>query len=166
MRKPSHYDCDLSANWWRPSYFAAKYMQNHGCRITPVNPNDVNIDILDVFRRVEKAPALARSAVAIKTKVFWLQLGLISDEAADIACQGGLDVVMDHCVKIEHGRLMGGLNDSCGSHDGYHDLPSQHYLDGRYSSYSSLILWGNDGLKPSLRQSDYLVQLVLAGYSR
>ena len=118
----------LSANWWRPSFFAAKYMQDHGCRIIPVNPNyeeilgercyasleaipdDINIDIVDVFQRIEKAPALARSAVAIKAKVFWLQLGLISDEAADIARQGGLDVVMDHCVKIEHGRLMGGLN--------------------------------------------------------
>jgi len=149
-----------------PKLFCSEIYENHGYRIIAVNPNDVNIDILDVFRRVEKAPALARSAVAIKAKVLWLQLGLISDEAADIACQGGLDVVMNHCVKIEHGRLMGGLNDSCGSHDGYHDLPSQHYLDGRYSSYSSLILWGNDGLKPSLRQSDYLVQLVLAEYSR
>ncbi len=118
----------LSANWWRPSYFAAKYMQDHGYRIIPVNPNykeilgercypsleeipdDINIDIVDVFQRAELAPPLARSAVAIGAKIFWLQLGLINDEAADIARQGGLDVVMDHCVKIEHGRLMGGLN--------------------------------------------------------
>ncbi|MBC8476104.1 MAG: CoA-binding protein [Gammaproteobacteria bacterium] len=118
----------LSANWWRPSYFAAKYMQDHGYRIIPVNPNykdilgetcypsledipdDINIDIVDVFQRTEMAPSLAHSAVAIGAKIFWLQLGLINDEAADIARQGGLDVVMDHCVKIEHGRLMGGLN--------------------------------------------------------
>ena len=118
----------LSANWWRPSYFAAKYMQDHGYRIIPVNPNykeilgercypsledipdDINIDIVDVFQRAELAPPLARSAVAIGAKVFWLQLGLINDEAADIARQGGLGVVMDYCVKIEHGRLMGGLN--------------------------------------------------------
>ena len=118
----------LSANWWRPSYFAAKYMQDHGYRIIPVNPNykeilgercypsledipdDINIDIVDVFQRAELAPPLARSAVAIGAKVFWLQLGLINDAAADIARQGGLGVVMDYCVKIEHGRLMGGLN--------------------------------------------------------
>mgnify|MGYP006099485381 FL=1 len=118
----------LSANWWRPSYFAAKYMQDHGYRIIPVNPNykeilgercypsledipdDINIDIVDVFQRAELAPPLAHSAVAIGAKIFWLQLGLINDEAADVARQGGLGVVMDYCVKIEHGRLMGGLN--------------------------------------------------------
>jgi uncharacterized protein len=118
----------LSANWWRPSYFAAKYMQDHGYRIIPVNPNykeilgercypsledipdDINIDIVDVFQRAELAPPLAHSAVAISAKIFWLQLGIINDEAADIARQGGLGVVMDYCVKIEHGRLMGGLN--------------------------------------------------------
>ena len=118
----------LSANWWRPSFFAAKYMQDHGYRIIPVNPNykeilgepcypsledipkEVEIDMVDLFQRSELTPPLARSAVAIQAKVFWLQLGVINDEAADIASQGGLDVVMDHCVKIEHGRLMGGLN--------------------------------------------------------
>ena len=65
---------------------------------------------MDVFQRAELAPPLAHSAVAIGAKIFWLQLGLINDEAADVARQGGLGVVMDYCVKIEHGRLMGGLN--------------------------------------------------------
>ena len=118
----------LSANWWRPSFFAAKYMQDHGYRIIPVNPNykeilgepcypsledipkDVEVDMVDIFQRSEMTPPLAHSTVAINAKVFWLQLGVINDAAADIARQGGLEVVMNHCVKIEHGRLMGGLN--------------------------------------------------------
>ena len=66
--------------------------------------------MVDIFQRSEMTPPLAHSTVAINAKVFWLQLGVINDAAADIARQGGLEVVMNHCVKIEHGRLMGGLN--------------------------------------------------------
>jgi len=116
----------LSANWHRPSFFAAKYMQDHGYRIIPVNPNYSEVlgqrsypslaaigepvDIVDCFRKSGEMPALAREAVAIGARVLWMQLGVISDEAVRIATDAGMAVVMDRCVKIEHARLMGGLN--------------------------------------------------------
>lgn len=119
----------LSADWFRPSFFAAKYMQDHGYRVIPVNPRYDEIlgercypdlataadaagpvDIVDVFRRPASAPELAHQAAAIGAKVLWLQLGVVSDDAARIAVAGGLQVVMDRCVKIEHARLFGGLN--------------------------------------------------------
>jgi predicted CoA-binding protein len=116
----------LSASWYRPSYFAAKYMQEHGYRVVPVNPNCVEVlgatcypdlaaipgpvDIVDCFRKPEEMPALAREAVAKGAKVLWMQLGIRSDEAAATASAAGLDVVADRCVKIEHARIMGGLN--------------------------------------------------------
>lgn len=115
----------LSANWWRPSFFAAKYLQDHGYRIIPVNPNyeeilgepcfptleDIQepIDVVDVFQRSAVTPPIAKSAVRINARVLWLQLGVVNMEAASIATQGGLEVVMDRCMKIEHGRLFGGL---------------------------------------------------------
>jgi predicted CoA-binding protein len=116
----------LSANWWRPSFFAAKYMQDHGYRIIPVNPNydeilgekcydrieDIPdpVDVVDIFQRPEVTPALAQSAVAIGAGVLWMQIGVVNDESARIAESGGLEVVMNRCVKIEHARLLGGLN--------------------------------------------------------
>jgi uncharacterized protein len=116
----------LSAQWHRPSYFAAKYMQDHGYRIIPVNPNcsevlgqrcypgitDIpeQVGIVDCFRRASEMVPIARDAVAIGAKVLWMQLGIRNDEAASIAVESGLDVVIDHCVKIEHARIMGGLN--------------------------------------------------------
>ena len=116
----------LSANWYRPSYFAAKYMLDHGYRIIPVNPTHAEIlgqkcypdlrsipdriDIVDCFRKPGEMVPLARDAVAIGAKVLWMQLGIRNDEAARIASDAGLEVVMDRCVKIEHARLMGGLN--------------------------------------------------------
>ena len=116
----------LSTNWYRPSYFAAKYMQGHGYQIYPVNPrseailgekcyaklSDIpdSIEIVDCFRQAEHMPSIAEEAVAIGAKVLWLQLGIVSDAAARIALDGGLKVVMDRCMKIEHGRLFGGLN--------------------------------------------------------
>ena len=120
----------LSANWYRPSYFAAKYMQDHRYRILPVNPAyrevlgepcypdlassrdgaGITIDIVDCFRRAADIPPIARDAVAIGAKVLWMQLGIRNDEAAGIALDAGLDVVMDRCVKIEHARILGGLN--------------------------------------------------------
>ena len=116
----------LSANWWRPSFFAAKYLQDHGYRIIPVNPNyeeilgepcfaaleDISepVDVVDVFQRSEVVAPIARSAVGIGARVLWLQLGVVNEEAASIATEGGLEVVMNHCMKIEHGRLLGGLS--------------------------------------------------------
>ena len=116
----------LSANWNRPSYFAAKYMQDHGYRIVPVNPRydeilgekcyrdlesiPIKVDIVDCFRRSEEIVPIALSAVAIGAKVLWMQLGVMNEAAAKIASDAGLDVVQNHCVKIEHARIMGGLN--------------------------------------------------------
>ena len=116
----------LSANWFRPSYFAAKYMQDHGYRIIPVNPTypevlgqkcypslsaiPVPVDIVDCFRKPQEMVDIARAAVAIRAKVLWMQLGIANPEAAKIAVDAGLDVVMDRCVKIEHARILGGLN--------------------------------------------------------
>ena len=73
-------------------------------------PKDIGVDVVDVFQKSEAATAVAKSAVGIGAKVLWLQIGVINDEAKSIAERGGLDVVMDRCVKIEHGRLLGGLN--------------------------------------------------------
>ena len=116
----------LSPNWYRPSFFAAKYMQEHGYRVVPVNPNATEIlgersypaiaaipdavDIVDCFRQPEEMPDLARAVVAKGAKVLWMQLGIRSEEAARIASEAGLDVVMNRCVKIEHARIMGGLH--------------------------------------------------------
>ena len=116
----------LSANWWRPSYFAAKYLQEHGYRVIPVNPQyqevlgekcyaslrDIPepVDIVDCFRKSEDIPSIADEAIAIHAKVLWMQLGVINHAAAEKARKAGLEVVMDRCVKIEHGRLFGGLN--------------------------------------------------------
>ena len=115
----------LSANWYRPSYFAAKYLQEHGYRVIPVSPRydevlgercypslaDIpeSVDIVDCFRRAEEIPALAEQAVAIKAKVLWQQLGINNQEATRIAEDGGVDVVADRCMKIEYARLFGGL---------------------------------------------------------
>jgi predicted CoA-binding protein len=116
----------LSAEAHRPSYFAAKYMLEHGYRIVPVNPKypsilgqrcfpsleaiDHPVDMVDVFRRPQDTPAIAEQAVAIGAKVLWLQLGVINEQARAIAAAGGLEVVQDRCVKIEHARFCGGLN--------------------------------------------------------
>jgi uncharacterized protein len=118
----------LSADPMRPSHFAAIYMQSEGYDIIPVNPRYAGetilgqpvyasleeiprpVDIVDVFRRPSEAPELARAAAKIGARVFWMQLGVINEEAANIAREAGLEVVMDRCVKIEHARFFGGLN--------------------------------------------------------
>jgi hypothetical protein len=116
----------LSAEWHRPSFFAAKYMQEHGYRIVPVNPRypeimgercftslddvDVAIDIVDVFRRTEDVLPIARQAIAIGAKCLWQQIGVKNQEAARLVEAAGMDSVMDRCVKIEHARLFGGLH--------------------------------------------------------
>ncbi len=116
----------LSANWYRPSFFAAKYMQEHGYRIIPVNPayEEVlgekcypslkeipeQIDMVDCFRKSEDIEPIAKQAIEIGAKVLWMQLGVMNENAARMARDAGLEVVQDRCVKIEHGRLFGGLN--------------------------------------------------------
>ncbi|MDL1859591.1 CoA-binding protein [Betaproteobacteria bacterium PRO7] len=119
----------ISAEWHRPSYFVGKYLLEHGYTMIPVNPKysevlgqrcypDLNaaareagpIDLVDCFRKSEEIPALAEDAIAIGAKVLWMQLGVVNEAAARKARAAGLDVVMDRCVKIEHGRLFGGLN--------------------------------------------------------
>ncbi len=118
----------LSDDPYRPSYFAAIYMQSWGYDIIPVNPRlagqtilgqpvyaslaDIPrpVEIVDVFRKAADTPPIADEAVAIGAKVFWLQLGIVNEEAARRARAAGLDVVMNRCVKIEHARFFGGLN--------------------------------------------------------
>lgn len=116
----------LSADWFRPSYFAAKYMQEHGYRVIPVNPRypqilgekcyaslrDIpdKVGIVDCFRKSEDIPPIADDAIAIGARVLWMQIGVINEDAARRARAAGLEVVMDRCVKIEHARLFGGLN--------------------------------------------------------
>ena len=116
----------LSADWFRPSYFAAKYMLEHGYTVIPVNPSapeilgqksypdlasiPFKVDMVDVFRKAEDAGPIADEAIRIGAGCLWLQLGVINREAAERAATAGLDVVMDRCVKIEYARLFGGLN--------------------------------------------------------
>ncbi len=116
----------LSAEWHRPSYFAAKYMQQHGYRIVPVNPRYETIlgercyarledipfavDLVDVFRRTEDVLPIARSSIAIGAKCLWQQIGVRNLEADALVRATGMDSVMDRCVKIEHARLFGGLH--------------------------------------------------------
>jgi predicted CoA-binding protein len=122
----------LSPQWHRPSFFAAKYMQGHGYRVVPVNPTATEIlgercypsltaaaqalaargekiDLVDCFRRSEDIAPIADEAIAIGASCLWMQIGVINEEAAAKARAAGLDVVMNHCVKIEHARLFGGL---------------------------------------------------------
>ena len=115
----------LSAHWHRPSFFVAKYLQEHGFRVIPVTPRHdeilgekchpslggipVPVDVVDCFRRAEEIPAIAAQAIAIGARVLWMQLGIRSPEAADRAEAAGLEVVQDRCMKIEYARLFGGL---------------------------------------------------------
>ncbi len=105
----------------KPAHSIPAYLQSQGYRIVPVNPKggelfgetvfpslsaiEEPIDVVDVFRPSEEAPAIATEAVAIGAKVLWLQAGITSDEAEQIASAGGLEVVMDTCMGATHGRL-------------------------------------------------------------
>ena len=116
----------LSVNEMRPSYFAAKYLLDHGYQVVPVNPNytevlgqkcyasleDIpgKIDIVDLFQRAEQVTPFVEQAIRIKAKVVWMQLGIVNEAAADKARAAGLEVIMDRCMKIEYARLFGGLN--------------------------------------------------------
>jgi predicted CoA-binding protein len=116
----------LSPNRLRPSFFVGGYLQYRGFRVVPVNPttdqilgersyptlSDIpfKVDVVDVFRAPEAAPAIADEAVAIGARALWLQFGVVSPEAAARAKAAGLDVVMDRCMKIEHGRYFGEMH--------------------------------------------------------
>jgi len=116
----------VSANWHRPSHFAAKYMLDHGYTVLPVNPaytevlgqkcypslRDIpgTVDLVDVFRRPQDVLPVVDDAIAIGARAIWFQLGVINMEAVRRAEAAGLLVVMDRCVKIEYARLFGGLN--------------------------------------------------------
>ncbi len=118
----------LSAEWHRPSFFAAKYMQSHGYTIVPVNPRYAGqtilgarcyaslqdiahpVDMVDVFRRSEDVLPIAEQAVQIGARCLWQQLGVHNPEAQAVARAAGMDTVVNRCVKIEHARLFGGLN--------------------------------------------------------
>jgi len=116
----------LSDKPHRPSYFVGKYLLDHDYEVYPVNPTrsvilgrkchaslaDIGhpVDMVDCFRRSEDMPALAHEAVASGARTLWMQLGVISEEAARIAREGGLEVIMNRCTKIEHARIFGGLN--------------------------------------------------------
>jgi predicted CoA-binding protein len=116
----------LSSNELRPSHFVGYYLKRHGYRVVPVNPRETNVlgetcyaqlqdvpvpvDIVNVFRAPEALPGIARDAVAIHTHALWCQFGVINEEGARIAEDGGLAVVMDRCIKVEHARYVGRMH--------------------------------------------------------
>lgn len=116
----------LSTDWSRPSNFAAKYLLDHGFDVVPVNPRydeilgqkcypdlksiPTPVDIVDIFRRVDRIPPFVDEAIEIGASVVWMQLNLVDEVAAAKAIEAGLEVVMDRCMKIEYARLFGGLN--------------------------------------------------------
>jgi len=116
----------LSADWSRPSNFAAKYLLDHGFEVIPVKPKypeilgqkcyadlrdiPTPVDIVDLFQRIERVPPFVDQAIEIGARVVWLQLGIVHEEAAQKARDAGLEVVQDRCMKIEYARLFGGLN--------------------------------------------------------
>ena len=116
----------LSSNVLRPSNFVAFYLQRHGYRIVPVNPNErevlgepayaslsevpFHVDVVDVFRASPFVPPIAEEAVRVGAGALWLQFGVISAEGAQIAERGGLKVVVDRCMKVEHARNLGRMH--------------------------------------------------------
>ena len=116
----------LSPNVLRPSNFVGYYLQRHGYRVVPVNPREPEIlgetsyprlreipfpvDVVDVFRAPEAVPGIAAEAVEFGVGALWLQFGVISPEGVRLAQEGGLPVVMDRCLKIEHARLLGRMH--------------------------------------------------------
>lgn len=107
----------ISDNPEKPSNFVAKFLEKHGYKIIPVNPNltkwegkkcypdllsiPVKVDVVDIFRRPEAVPPIVDEAIAIKAKVVWMQEGIVNEEAAAKAREAGLEVVMDRCMKKE-----------------------------------------------------------------
>ena len=116
----------LSSKELRASNFVARYMRYHGYEVVPVNPVEKEIlglacyatlsdipgavEMVDVFRLPDAVPDIASESLAIGAKCLWLQFGVISEEGANIAERGGMDVVMDRCLKIEHARYLGRMH--------------------------------------------------------
>lgn len=116
----------LSPNPMRASYFVGFYLQRHGYRIIPVNPREsailgersfatlrevpVAVDVVNVFRASAAVPGIAAEAVAIGASCLWCQFRVINEEGAQIARRGGLSVVMDRCIKVEHARYSGRMH--------------------------------------------------------
>jgi predicted CoA-binding protein len=116
----------LSPNELRASYFVGYYLRRHGYRVIPVNPREPEIlgeksypslldipehvDVVDVFRAPAALPEIAREAVAIQAGALWCQYGVINDEGAQIAEDGGVPVIMDRCLKVEHARYIGRMH--------------------------------------------------------
>jgi uncharacterized protein len=116
----------LSSNPLRASYFVGFYLQRHGYRVIPVNPREseilgersfatlrdlaVAVDVVNVFRAPAAVPGIATDAVAIGARCLWCQFGVINEEGARIAEDGGLSVVMDRCIKVEHARYAGRMH--------------------------------------------------------
>jgi predicted CoA-binding protein len=116
----------LSSNELRASNFVGYYLKRHGYQVFPVNPREtevlgetsypslsdvpVPIDIVDVFRTPDALPAIAREAVAIHAGTLWCQFGVINEEAAQLAEDGGVTVIMDRCLKVEHARYVGRMH--------------------------------------------------------
>jgi predicted CoA-binding protein len=116
----------LSGNALRASYFVGFYLQRHGYRVIPVNPREqeilgeksfaslrdvpIAVDIVDVFRAPSALPGIATEAVAIGAKCLWCQFSVINEDGARIAEAGGLSVVMDRCIKVEHARYAGRMH--------------------------------------------------------
>jgi predicted CoA-binding protein len=116
----------LSRNHLRSSYFVGFYLRRHGYRIIPVNPREtevlgersfkslvdvpVHVDIVNVFRAPDALPDIAREAVAIGASNLWCQFTVINEEGGRIAEEGGLSVIMDRCIKVEHARYVGRMH--------------------------------------------------------
>jgi predicted CoA-binding protein len=116
----------LSRNHLRASYFVGFYLRRHGYRVIPVNPRETEIfgeksfnslqdvpfplDIVNVFRAPDALPEIARQAVAIGARNLWCQFSVINEEGGRIAESGGLSVVMDRCLKVEHARYVGRMH--------------------------------------------------------
>lgn len=116
----------LSSNELRASHFVGYYLQRHGYRVIPVNPREPEIlgeksyaslsdipepvDIVDVFRAPDALPGIARETVAIGAPTLWCQFGVVNEEGFRIAEEGGVTVVADRCLKIEHARYVGRMH--------------------------------------------------------
>jgi predicted CoA-binding protein len=116
----------LSSNELRASNFVGYYLKRHGYQVFPVNPHEtevlgeasypslsdvpVPVDIVDVFRTPDTLPAIAREAVAIGAGALWCQFGVINEKGAQIAEDGGVTVIMDRCLKVEHARYVGRMH--------------------------------------------------------